>query len=86
MLCGWQGELAEEGVPSSWVLKQLLKQHHTREAHHLPELAWVAFEQLRQVQDTTLSIIVPAVAKMALILLFQEAAMRAAGAGKLSLA
>ena len=85
MLCRWRGELAEEGVPSSWVVK-LLRQHHTREAHHLPELAWVAFEQLRKLQDTMLSIIVTGCGKMALALLLQEADMRAAGAEKLSLA
>ena len=57
-----------------------------REAHHLPELAWVALEQLRKLQDTTLSRIVQTVAMMALVSPFQEADMRAVGAEKLSLA
>ena len=84
MLCGRRDELVQEGVPGSWGLSSsgnnILER---RTVCPNEKLVRVAFEQLRKLQNTTLS---PAVAKMALVSQFQKADVKAARAEKLSLA
>ena len=63
-MLGWRCcQLAEERVPSCWIM-QLCGQQHIWKASCLPKLAWIGSEQLGEVHNLTLIKFAAAVAKV----------------------
>ena len=78
-MLGWRCcQLAEERVPSCWIM-QLCGQQHIWKASCLPKLAWIGSEQLGEVHNLTLIKFAAAVAKVRLVPALQQANVRATG-------